>query len=360
MYIKQVNKSDNSYIPQYIGPDYPVFLMLDIGSTHCGSVEIAKQMIDLAKEAGIDCIKMQKRDIDTLLTEHGKNEPYNSEHSMADTYGEHRKKMELTEAQFIELQNYTISKKMFFSASAWDIKSLEFLNTLDLPFIKIASADLTNIPLLHEIAKQNKPVIFSTGMATENYILNAFHILKKKEPLGILQCTSSYPTPLQDVNLNVIKRLQTIFPNDVIGFSDHTLGHHISLGAVAIGANIIEKHFTLDNNFKGSDHMCALNPENLKLFVHQCRDIDTAIGSKNKIIQKSEKSCITKLCKSVVATCNIPKGTIITKDMITTKSPATGIPAYFYNSIIGKEAKNNIIGDTALQWKNVYDQIEVM
>jgi sialic acid synthase SpsE len=197
-------------------------------------------------------------------------------------------------------------------------------------------------------------------MANEEYILNAYNILKKKEPLGILQCTSSYPTPLYDVNLNVIHRLNTIFPNDIIGFSDHTLGHHISLGAVALGASIVEKHFTLDNNFKGSDHLCALNPESLKVFVSQCRDIERAMGSKNKIIQQSEKSCITKLCKSVVANCYIPIHTIITKDMITTKSPATGIPAYFYNSIIGKQAKTNILTNTAIQWTDVNDTIDIM
>lgn len=337
----------NGYVCRKIGDDSPVFIMMDIGSTHCASMETAKNLIDVAKTAGVDCVKFQKRCTRSLLTKAGRDRKYNSPHAMAPTYGEHRDVMEFSFTQFKELQMYAVNKGLFFTASAWDIPSLNFLLALDVPFIKVASADLTNILLLRRIAKTRKPVIISTGMGSLEDVVRAKEIFSESL-LAILQCTSSYPTPKKHVNLSVISEYKKIFPNIPIGFSGHSEGYHIALGAVALGAKIVEKHLTLDQSAKGSDHRSALNPSQLEDFVIRCRQMEDALGDKTKRVQESERSCQRKLCKSVTSVCSISEGSVITESMITTKSPGTGIPANDYYSVIGKKASQDIPKDSTM------------
>lgn len=343
MLIKQ-KKPDGTFLEKKIDN---VFIIIDIGSTHCADIEIAKKLIRYASISGIDCIKFQKRCTKALLTKEGRERKYDSPHAMGDTYGEHRDNMELSSDNFRELKEYTLERNMFFTASAWDEPSLDFLVSLDVPFIKVASADLTNLPFLKKISQKTQNVILSTGMSNQNDIDTAIEIFKNNN-LGILQCTSSYPTPYEHVNLNVLKTFQEKYPNHIVGFSGHTEGYHIALGAVALGAKIIEKHFTLDKSLKGSDHKSALNPPELINFVKQCRELEKALGSSQKEIQNSEYSCISKLCKSVVSKTDIPDDTTITEDMITTKSPGLGIPAKDFYKIIGRKTSTFVEEDTLI------------
>ena len=349
-----INDYENT-LSKKIGINEPVFIIAEIGSTHCASVEIAKKLIDVASIAKVDCVKFQKRDIETLLTKREKERKYDSINAMAKTYGEHRKIMEFTEDNFKELQRYANSLNLFFTASGWDKKSINFLDDINVPFIKVASADLTNLPLLEHIAKKNKPVFLSTGMGTLSDVIIACDIIKKYENrIVILQCTSSYPAPYSDINLNVLKDFKDKFPNYVVGYSGHELGIIVPCAAVALGAKVIEKHFTLDKNAIGSDHKTALDPMELIDLVKNIRIIEQTLGSHSKNIQLSEQSCIEKLCKSVTSLVNIKKGEILSENMITTKSPGNGIPANKFNDIIGSIVQKDIENDTTLQFSDLY------
>jgi sialic acid synthase SpsE len=328
------------------------FTIVDIGSTHCGSIDIAKVLIDHAKEAGVDCVKFQKRCINSLLTKKGREQPYKSKHAMANTYGKHREIMEFKKEQFIELRNYAVKKGLFFTASPWDKESLDFLLDINVPFIKIASSDLTNITFLKEISLAKKPIVMSTGMADMKDVVKARSIFLNNE-LAILHCTSSYPTPLEDVNLNVITTYKNMFKDCVIGFSGHTKGYEVALGAVALGAKIIEKHLTFSNEAIGSDHKSALLLHDLMLMVEYIKNMDKALGSYEKKIQESEKICIKKLCKSVVSKRKIKKGEQLTEDMLTTKSPNTGIPAKYFYDILGTMVLKDIDEDETINFSDI-------
>lgn len=337
-------KLNNDYV---IGKK--VFIIAEIGSTHCASMEKAKYLIDCCVDAKVDCVKFQKRDIESLLTKKEREREYNSVNSMGKTYGEHRKVMEFSKEQFFELKRYCDEKKILMSASAWDKKSVDFLEELDIPFYIVASADLTNLPLLIHIAKKQKPVFLSTGMSNIYDVIRAISIINKYEKRIVLfQCTSSYPCPFNEINLNVLKNYQDIFSELVIGYSGHEEGYVIPCVAVGMGAKVIEKHITFDKNAKGSDHKAALDIEELNLLVKNIRNTEISLGNYNKEIQNSEKKCITKLCKSIVSTRRIEKGEVIKEDMITTKSPGTGIRVNYYYELIGKRINKSIGEDETI------------
>jgi sialic acid synthase len=324
-----------------------VFIIAEIGSTHCGSIETAKELIYIAKKEGVDCVKFQKRDVETLLTKKEKERKYDSVNAMAPTYGEHRKIMEFSKEQFKELQEFTSKLGLFFTASGWDNVSIDFLDEIKVPFIKVASADLTNLPLLEHIAKKKRPVFLSTGMANIKDVEVAVNLISKYEKRIVLfQCTSSYPAPFEEINLNVLHQFKKF--NVVLGYSGHELGTIVPSIAVGLGARVIEKHFTFDKTAIGSDHKTALDANELKRMITEIRITEKVLGSFEKKVQISEKPCIKKLCKSVVALVDIKKGDIITRDMLTTKSPCVGIPANMINSIIGKKAQTDIEADTTI------------
>lgn len=336
-----------------ISNDSPVFIIAEIGSTHCGSVEMAKELIYKAKEANVDCVKFQKRDIESLLTKKEQDREYDSPHSMASTYGEHRKKMEFTYDDFIELQKVANDLNIFFTASGWDKISIDFLDKINVPFFKVASADLTNIPLLKHIAQKKKPIFLSNGMSSIIDIKNAYDIISKYEKrIVLLHCVSSYPAPYSELELNVLQEFKIKFPEAIIGYSSHDIGTFIPCVAVSLGAKVIEKHFTLNKTYIGTDHQTALTPEELKEMVNNIRYTEKSLGSIKKI-QNSEKLCIQKLCKSITSTVSIKKGDIITENMITTKSPGTGIPASSFYSIIGQLVINDIKADTTITYNDI-------
>lgn len=327
----------------------PVFIIVEVGSTHCASMETARRLIDEVSRSGADCVKFQKRDVNALLTGEGQRQAYQSKHAMAPTYGEHRRVMEFNETQFLELQEYAVSKNLFFTASAWDGPSVDLLDRMDVPFIKVASADLTNLPLLHHIGSKQRPVIMSTGMASLEDVVKAYTLLSAyKVSIGILQCTSTYPCLMKDVNLNVITTLRGSFPSATIGYSGHESGPFIPVAAVSLGARIIEKHLTLDKAAKGSDHLAALDPTELTSMVAGIRDVEQAMGSSTKQLLPCEIGCVQKLCKSTTSTVRIPKNTVITREMLTTKSPGTGISAKHIERCVGLKTVVDIEPDTTL------------
>jgi sialic acid synthase len=321
-----------------INNDSPTFIIAEIGINHNGDLELAKRLIDIAVNANCDCVKFQKRTINKILTKEGLQKIYNGTNSYGKTYGEHKEFLEFSFDEFRELQKYANSCNILFTASGWDTDAIDFLDELDVPFFKMASADLTNFPLLEYTAKKGKPMIISTGMSDMNTVHNAFNLIQQfNDKIIILQCTSSYPTNFEDINLNVLTTYKEEFPNTIIGFSNHARGIAIPLCAVVMGAKVIECHITLDRSMKGSDHAGSLEATGINHLVRDIRAFEVAQGSFYKHKLESETTCFNKLAKSIVSNQFISAGTTITKDMITIKGPMSNdlISPIYYDITIG-------------------------
>lgn len=322
-----------------IGTD-KVFFIAEAGINHNGSMEKAKELIDLAKKCGADCVKFQKRTISRILTKEGLEKPYNSENAFAPKYGDHKKVLELSFDQFRELKRYSDEVGIMMTASGWDEESVDFLFELGVPFFKMASADLTNYPLVEHTARKGLPIIMSTGMADFEDVQKAYELASVyNNRICLMQCTSSYPTLDSDINLRVIETYKQKFPHAVIGYSGHEKGIAISLGAVALGAKIIERHFTLDRTMKGGDHAASLEEPGLIKLIRDIKVIETALGSECKRKLISENACFIKLSKSLVSTRAIKEGEVITRDMLTTKGPGNGISPMKMKYILERQLK---------------------
>jgi len=332
-----------------IGHNHPTFVIAEAGINHQGDVEIAKQLISKAKFCGADAVKFQKRTINRILTKSGLAMPYDNPNSFGETYGKHKEALELSFENYYELKKYADEQGIIFCASGWDEESIDFLDELGVPFFKMASADLTNFPLLQHTAKKGKPVILSTGMSTMEQVKDAYNVVNKiNAQIAVLQCTSTYPSKFNEINLNVIHTFKKEFPDAVIGFSGHELGIAIPPVAVALGARIIERHFTLDRTMKGGDHVASLEPQGFEKMVRDIHHVEEAMGSFQKEIQPSELPIYKKLAKSIVSKVPIQRGTPITRDMLTTKGPGTGIPPTKLEQVIGKTIKKDIDEDMVL------------
>jgi len=320
------------------------------GINHQGDPNIAKQLIDLAAECGADCVKFQKRTISRILTREGLDKPYTGPNSFGDTYGEHKKVLELTEEAFIELKRYTEEKGMLFTASGWDEESVDFLDSIDVPFFKMASADLTNFPLLIHTAQKGRPMFISTGMSDMETVRRAVALVREyNDQIVLLQCTSTYPAKLEDLNLNVITTYIEEFPDCVIGYSGHENGIAMSLCSVVLGAKVVERHFTLDRTMKGGDHAASLEKDGLFKLIRDIQSFYKAKGSFEKKMIESEIPVFQKLSKSVVSAIPIPKGTVITREMVTTKGPGTGISPMKLDELIGKRTTRDIPEDVVMK-----------
>ncbi len=333
-----------------VGADHPTYIIAEIGINHQGDVDIAKKLIDEAADAGADAVKFQKRTIKRILTADGLEMPYENRNSFGKTYGEHKLALELSESDYHALLDHANNRQVDFIASGWDEESIDFLDTLGVPFFKMASADLSNIPLLIHTAKKGKPMILSTGMADMDMVKLAVNaITPYNNQLAILQCTSTYPSIFEEINLRVLDTFMREFPQAVIGYSGHELGISISEAAVALGANIVERHFTLDRTMKGGDHAASLEPGGFKKLVRDIRHVEDAMGTGVKKVQESEAPIFKKLAKSVVSAVDLKTGTVITRDMLTTKGPGTGISPARLDELIGKTVVRNIPADVVLQ-----------
>ncbi|MBU0535633.1 MAG: N-acetylneuraminate synthase family protein [Nanoarchaeota archaeon] len=335
-----------------IGPGQPIFFIAEAGINHQGDIEIAKKLIDLAVVASADCIKFQKRNAKKMLTKAGLEKPYEGPHSFGKTYGEHRDALELSKEDYKELKKYCDSKGILFTASVWDEESAEFIDNLGVSFHKIGSADMTNHPLLEKVAKFGKPIMISTGMCTLDEIEETIrHIEKWNKQIILLHCVSTYPSKFEEINLNVMNTLKKFgYP---VGYSGHELGISTSLAAAAMGASVIERHFTLDRTMKGGDHAASLETSGIIKLGRDLRVFEKALGNEHKVLHESEKPIRMKLGKSVVSTRHIKKGEVITQDMLTTKSPADGLHPKYWYLLPGKKAARDIPEDVTIKKEDI-------
>ncbi len=337
-----------------VGSAYPTFIIAEIGINHQGDVEIAKKLITKAKECGADAVKFQKRTISRILTKEGLEMPYDNRNSFGKTYGEHKYALELSKDDYRTLLAFSQNLNVEFSASGWDEESIDFLDELGVAFFKMASADLTNFPLLEHAAKKGKSMILSTGMATMEIVKAAVELVSKfNSQIGILQCTSTYPAQFSEINLNVIHTYKKEFPDAIIGYSGHEHGIAIPVAAVALGARIVERHFTLDRTLKGGDHAASLEPQGFAKMVRDIHHVENAMGIFDKEVQDSELPVFKKLAKSIVSNVDIEVGVPITREMLTTKGPGTGINPMKMASVIGKTVKASIPMDSVIKEEDI-------
>lgn len=330
-----------------IGEGESCLIIAEAGVNHNGSVEMAQKLIDAAKDAGANVVKFQTFKAEEVVTQGAEKAKYQKETTnIGESQYDMIKKLELTEHDFRELTEYATKKDIIFLSSPFDKESVDLLDEINVPAFKVASGEITNFPLLGCIAKKGKPVILSTGMATLEEIEEALEAIRKEgtEEIILLHCVTSYPARTEDMNLKAIETLRYAFKLPV-GLSDHTLGITIPIAAVAIGACVIEKHFTLDRNLPGPDHKASLEPDELKEMVKAIRDVEKAFGDGIKRPTKDEEEIKKIARRSIVAKLDIPEGAIITGDMLDVKRPGTGIEPKYLNSVIGRKVKENIRHD---------------
>lgn len=320
-----------------------VIIIAEAGVNHNGSLENAKKMVDVAKEAKVDYVKFQTFVSGKLVSVNAKMAEYQEQNiGKAESQLAMLKKLELSQKDFLELKKYCEEKKIGFLSTPFDLDSIEFLTDLGMDFFKIPSGEITNYPYLVKIARTGLDVVMSTGMCEMGEIEQAVEVLRKNgtKNISLLHCNTEYPTPYEDVNLKAMDTLAEIFQVPV-GYSDHTQGIEVPIAAVARGAVVIEKHFTLDKNMEGPDHKASLEPKELQEMVKAIRNIEKALGSGEKKPSRSEKKNIAVARKSIVASKNIKKGEIFTEDNLAVKRPGDGISPMLWGEVIGKAAKRD-------------------
>jgi len=319
-----------------IADDEPPFIIAEIGTNHQGSVETCKALFKAAAQAGVDAVKLQKRDNQTLFTEEFYNQPYNSENAFGSTYGTHREALEFGWGEYVDLKAYAESLGLLFFATAFDIPSADFLAQLGIPAFKVASGDLTNIPLIQHIAAYGKPVIISTGGGDAQAVYDTMRSIPFPKQVALLQCTAAYPCPPEELNLNVIRTYRQAFRNTVIGLSDHHDGICYGPVAYTLGARIFEKHFTLSHSWKGADHVFSLEPEGMRRFVRDVQNTAQALGDGRKRPYESEAAGLYKMAKGLVATDDYPVGHVLSIEDLAIQSPAQGLPPYKRDKLLGR------------------------
>ena len=331
------------------------FVIAEAGVNHNGNKDFAIKLIEAAVKAKADAVKFQTFNAEKLVTLNARIADYQKKASnhQQETQYQMLKKLELKQNDFVELKSYCDSKNIEFMTTPFDIESL-YLTVDLLKRVKIASGEITNYPLLKEIAVQGKPIILSTGMCNVQEIHDAFNVLLKngasEEQITLLHCNTEYPTPFNDVNLKAMQALKNEFNVDV-GYSDHTKGIEVPIAAAALGAKFIEKHFTLDRNMKGPDHAASLEPDELKKMVNSIRNVEIALGAQEKKVSRSEEKNKTIARKSIVASKDIKKGEMLTEKNLTTKRPANGISPMEWDSIVGTIANRNYSRDEMIDRK---------
>lgn len=338
-----------------IGSGNPCFIIAEAGVNHNGDMNLAKKLIDGAKEAGADAVKFQTFRTEEVVTEGAEKAEYQktstgSEESQFDML----KKLEFPPQGFRELFGYAKEKGILFLSTPDDRESVDLLDELGVPAFKVGSGEITNFPLLKHIARKGKPIILSTGMATLGEVEEALGVIRGEgsEDIVLLHCVTDYPAKIEDMNLRAMETLRDVFKLPV-GLSDHTLGITIPIAAVALGACVVEKHFTLDKNLPGPDHRASLEPDELKQMVVAIRDTEKAMGNGIKKPTKAEEAIQKLVRRSLVAGVDIPQGTVITEQMLAIKRPANGIEPKYMGAVIGKVSRVNIRKDQPLVWDTI-------
>ncbi|MFA5317855.1 MAG: N-acetylneuraminate synthase family protein [Patescibacteria group bacterium] len=329
------------------------FIIAEVGINHNGNLKIAKKLITAAKKCGADAVKFQSFKTEELIIKESKK----AEHVKGkQSFFEMIKSWELSDSDYIKLADFAKKEGIIFFASIFGKQSLNIMEKIKAPLYKIASCDLNNHYLLKKVAKTKKPIIISVGMGDINEINQAVKILEKNNnELGILHCVSLYPPQAQELNLQRIALLKKKFPKHIVGYSDHTLDIFTPASTILLGAEIIEKHFTLDKNMPGPDQPSSANPAEFKKMVEEIRFLEKAINHQEKKITPSarEKKMSKVFRRSLVAEINIPKNTVITEAMLGVKRPGTGIPSSVMDKVIGKKAKINLIKNAMIKYSNL-------
>ena len=321
-----------------------VFIIAEAGDNHNGSIDLAKKLIEVALEAKADAVKFQTFKTEEVISKMAKMAEYQKKNlGIEESQFDMVKKLELSFEDFEELKRYTEDKGLMFLSTPFDLESCDFLNNLGLNIFKIPSGEITNLPYLRKINSFKKDVILSTGMAALDEIQAALDVLKDCN-VSLLHCTTEYPCPYDAVNMNAMLTLKAKF-NLPVGYSDHTQGIEIPIMAAAMGAEIIEKHFTLDKNMEGPDHKASPEPDELKQMVKAIRNVEKAFGNGKKEPQPAEIKNIAIARKSIIAKCNIKKGEIFTEKNLTTKRPGNGISPMKWDEIVGTVATKDYLED---------------
>ena len=326
-------------------------IIAEIGVNHNGSIELAKKMIDAAKQCGADYVKFQTAVPEKLISKRAPKADYqkkttDSEESQLDMI----KKITLPLEAFADLKEYCEKCGIKFMSTPFDEDSINYLDSIGMPVWKVPSGEVTNLPYLIQIAKTGKPVIMSTGMCTMDDITAALDVLRENgtKQITVLHCTTEYPAPIDEVNLHAMETMKDELQVDV-GYSDHTEGIEVAIAATALGATVIEKHFTLDRNMEGPDQKASTEPDEFSRMIRSIRNIDRALGSYDKIVSESEMRNITAARKSIVAAKAIRAGEVFTEDNLTTKRPGDGISPMKWFDVIGQKAKRDFAEDEKVE-----------
>ena len=344
-----------------VADDTDCFVIAEIGHNHQGDVEKCKELIMVAQQSGASAVKLQKRHNSSLFTRAMYDSPYHSENALGATYGEHREALEFGFDEYLELQSYAKELGVTFFSTAFDVKSADFLASLDVPAYKIASGDVINTPLLKYVAAFGKPMIVSTGGATMEDVVRAYDAVMPINPrLCILQCTAGYPPEFDELNLNVIETFRQRFPGIVIGFSSHDNGIAMALIAYMLGARVIEKHFTLNRAWKGTDHSFSLDLAGLRRMVRDLQRGRVALGNGIKRCFDSEEKPLYKMAKKVVAARELPAGHRLTLGDLALKSPNDGLPPYALEQFVGQTLRVPLAEDDNLSFEALVEREPVV
>jgi sialic acid synthase len=327
-----------------ISDDGDAWVIAEVGHNHQGSLIKAIDLLRAAKEAGADAVKLQKRDNRSLYTRAMYDQPYDHENSFGRTYGEHREALELDDKDWFELMHRAREVGITLFGTTFDLPSADFLAELGVPAFKIASADLTNTPLLRQVASYGKPVFLSTGGGTMEDVERAVEaILPINDQLCVMQCTAAYPAEAEDLNLRVISTLRDRFPDVVVGLSDHQDGYTMSLLGYTLGARVIEKHFTLSHGWKGTDHAFSLMPDGMRRLVRDLQRVPLALGDGIKRPLPCEEGAIRKMGKKLVAARDLQAGHVLEPGDLDAKSPADeGLPPYELERLVGRRLRRRL------------------
>lgn len=332
-----------------------VFIIAEAGVNHNGDLDLAKRLVDMAKDCGADAIKFQTFKAEESTGNFAEKAEYqNKNDKTQESQLEMIKKLELPFEYFKKIQDYCQEKEIIFISTPDGVESLNYLISLDLPFIKIGSTEVTNLEFLIEIGKKNKPIILSTGMSNLGEVEKALEVIFStgNKNVKLMHCTTDYPTSIQDVNLKAMITMKEAFKKPV-GFSDHTLGFEAAIAATTLGAEYIEKHITLDRNMKGPDHKASMPPKEYKEYVRYIRNTEKLLGDAVKRATEKEKIIMEQTRRSILAARDLKKGTIIEKNMLVYKRPGFGIKPELSHVLIGRELKRDLSKDEVIQWEDI-------
>jgi N-acetylneuraminate synthase/sialic acid synthase len=330
------------------------YVIAEIGHNHQGKLKTCMEMFKVAKECGADAVKLQKRENKSLYTKAGYEKPYDNENSYGATYGEHREALEFGESEYKDLKAYAKATGVTLFATAFDFPSVDFLAKLDMPAFKAASGDLKNIPLLTYMAKVGVPIVLSTGGGTMEDVNRAYDAIMPINPqLCLLQCTAGYPAAFEELNLNVITTFRERFPQTVVGLSSHDNGIAMAVAAYMLGARVVEKHFTLNHTWKGTDHAFSLEPIGFQKMVRDLKRARVAMGDGVKRVYDSEITPMVKMGKQLVAARDLPAGHAIRREDIAIKSPGGALQPYEIDKVIGRTVRVALKEDDAITFETL-------